>query len=443
VKIDLTHDVSRQGNDLSLFSRIEKDLPDDGDDESEDENSLNIDQIETDDELIGDNEIPIQYSRSDFIGALAVPPPSREELKLMGWELKICDLFLVQSFRVSLNGQRLVFPEHPVVVDSHRVSIASIPGAIVDDVALKLIETLFYRKSSDLQVDDLVDAVGGGTIGRVFTLIEALVAASDEESGNINSEKFNQWLSLSNSESLKSRGESAFSPAAALTSRDYSPSASELLISGGNPRLALVAIAAKNPTSRQLMKSQLGSVNASGDIGDVYKILAGRVDAISKSTAPDWRSQLALRYWYGDGDLTGFEPPVDSVEWRIIQAVVMRKTDELLSLVDIAPKLAPVVLASIALMKTLRPELVSEEHYSRIVRVCSDSLFSCGRWDWAVVCFSLLPQSDQRERLIHEIVSRHADKDLTMVEKFGLISKDKLLAATSLATITYGVSQKQ
>jgi len=435
-RIDLGNDTTSglaaaKRNDLSLFSRIENEFDSEG---NRDDVLIN-----TDDDLVdqsprngGDRSPTGQlYGRSDFIGALAVPPPSREELKKMGWDLKVCDLFLNQSFRVSFgpNGS-VVFPEHPVVVDTFNVTSAAVTTA-TNSHDRELLRTLITEKNS-ISVDALTRNCNPSHKS-VFTLIDALMGEDEStENGNINTKKFNNWLSTINADKIKSRGKAAFSPACAMTSHDYSPSASELLVANGNPRLALAVAAASNETSRRLMKPEFEGLNVDGDIGDVNRILGGNVARVSESTAPDWRSQLALRYWYGEGDLTGFEPPNDSLEWRIIKSVVIGNTDQLVELVDMSPSSICLILATAVLIRAKNPDLVSVEHFNRIVRICSDSLISNGEWDWSVMCLSLLPPCAQRDNLMYDIVARNIDKDCSLIEEFKLISSDKLSAARSI-----------
>ena len=447
--------VEKSRNDLSVFSRIEREVTTpvkvrhDSDldtDNSEEKVDQTMDLTAPEEEKI--------YTRADFIGALAVPPPTREELKAMGWDLKVCDLFLNQSFRASIREDNsVVFPEHPVVYDSYKITSVKSEEKKRHESDPVLLRSAVQKKNLE-QMIDLLDKLP--IEKSVFTLIDALIGTPDSTSSSryypsgspmsdhgedkINTSRFNEWLSRSNAATIESKGSSAFNPAAALTSRHYTPTASELLIASGNPRLALVAAAAANETSRQLMKPQLERVECDNkDVQDVYKILGGNLSDLSSSTAPDWRSQLALRYWYGDGDLTGFEPPEHSIEWRIIKTVVMGDSKELLQLIDSNEDVSLCLVLSVArTIRNIRPDLVSQNHFNHIVRSCADRLLEQKNWQWSVICLSLLPKSDSRDRLMFEIVAKNVEDDCSLVEEFGVLAQDKLVMARAMHELGQG-----
>ena len=397
-------------NDLSLFSRIEYDL-------SRERDRVNEDDAASSMEHDGEREESVlaSYSREDFVGALAVAPPTREELKAMGWDLKLMDLFLNQSFRVAIGiSGTVVVPEHPVVCDSHNIS---------------LINPRESAALSPQQVDQLVALYEKQEVSSsAMSLIHALLEDPSEEGADsgINTSAFNEWLSRVNADRIRSSPSLAFSPSAALSSRDYSPSASELLLKSGHARLALAAAAAHNDTSRRLMKDQLCRIqDANPETQRVAQILGGRIEALDEL---DWRSELALRYWYCDGDLNGFEPPANSIEWRIIRAVVLGDSSELFKLLD-DPSLSvqgkSELFVAMQLVKSKKPELVSDDHLSRVSMALADAILASQNWQLAVVVLAILPTSPQREKVIEDLVARHIDQDCSLLVKLGIISESR------------------
>ena len=441
-------------NDLSVFSRIEREVMTPTK-RREDEDSSELETVEVDQSMdVVAPEVQRIYTRSDFVGALAVPPPTREELKAMGWDLKVCDLFLNQSFRAALKEDNsVVFPEHPVVYDSYKVSVAKMRVQKLNESDTMVLRYTVEKRT----LCEMIDLMQHGSFEKsVFTLIDALIGSSSAEKSTIrfypsgspmsdhgddkiNTARFNEWLSRSNAEIIESRSNRTFSPAAALTSRHYHPTASDLLISSGNPRLALVAAAAANETSRQLMKPQLERVIADETVQDVYRILGGQLGDLSSSTAPDWRSQLALRYWYGEGDLTGFEAPEKSLEWKIIKTVVMGDSREIVQLIDTNEQVSLCLLLAVAItIQNLRSDIVSSSHLNHIVRSCANHLLEQQEWQWAVICLSLLPKSGSRDNMMFEIVAKNVGDDCSLIEEFRVVSEEKLVIARAMHEIGKG-----
>jgi hypothetical protein len=179
--------------------------------------------------------------------------------------------------------------------------------------------------------------------------------------------------------------------------------------------------------SRAIMKSQLSSVADSSDpeAQAVADILGGRCDRLrTEKFNFDWKSELALRYWYSEGDLTGFEPPADSIEWRIIKAVVLKDAKEIARLVDVVSNGEDLFLtfAALWMLRLKKVSLVSDSDLSRVILACSDyALMGKSGIDWQLspVVLSFLPNAGCREQLIKEIISRKKGQDCALLAKLG------------------------
>ena len=433
-------------NDLSLFSRIEKDIFASSQAGAEEEEE----RMQEDDYLEGkrqqnydENDEQEGMFMGENIGALAVAPPNREELKAMGWELKILDLFLNQSFRPSLGlDGKCWMPEHPVVCNTFNVIGVDVfcgssfrkGGSLYDPNAIQsLILTLFENEkkigSKSISWSDLIDKlIQANTNHGVFSLIKALLddSQSSTSSCGINTAAFNEWLSRVNAETIQKDPMLAFSPAVAMCSRHYSPSASDLLVKAGYPRLALAAAAGIDDASRAIMKEQM--VNVVDD--DIHRqgvadILGGRSDSTLKESL-DWKSELALRYWFSEGDLSGFDPPLFSIEWRIIRAVVLRDAKEILRLVDttMSGEDLFMIFAALYLLRLKDESLVNETDFIKIILSCSDlALMKANAtidWQLSPILLTFHPNLAFRERMISEIVSRRQE-DAPLLIKLGII----------------------
>ena len=423
-------------NDLSLFSRLERDLF--AHDEDEEGESIQGD-ASMDREAEISLETPQIYSKDDFVGALAVAPPTRAELKAMGWNLKLMDLFLNQSFRVSLSADgKLVAPEHPVVCETYNVNVVPIKNG--EKLNQQPIVDLVAHRNSDWEtLLDILSSHSG--VESVVSLIRALISQAPEESENaINTAAFNEWLSRVNALKIQADPSLAFSPAAVLSSKHYSPSASELLISLGKPRLALAAAAAMDDTCRRLMQEQLACVQDSDpECQKVASILGGNIEALE---GLDWRTELALRYWYCEGDLTGFEPPANSIEWRIVKAVVLGDSRELLKLLDAdlsLDELSQVFLAMVV-VRMQKPEIVDDTHFLRVTVELSDRILASENVDWQLspMVLSFLPESARREQLIEDIVARNIEEDYGLLVKYKIVSEKSLTAARAVDELAHG-----
>lgn len=428
-------DVHPSRNDMSLFSRLEKDLFTPSEDEMDHE------EAETEDEM--DFHAPAaSFTKEDFVGALAVPPPTREELKNLGWDLKILDLFLGQSFRACVGAKgEVIMPEHPVLCDTYNVATV-VPEATIEGKAGEQLEQLLlaFIDGKNGNWEALVNSVEQAEVESsksVFSLIKALLSGDEQEAESaINTMAFNDWLSKINAVTMQADPTLAFSPAAALCSKDYSPSASELLINAGCPRLALAAAAAMDDTSRRLMKEQLANVQDSdASLQQVADVLGGHCERL---TGLDWKAELALRYWFSDGDLNGFDPPTNSIEWRVIRAVVLGDSSEVFRLIDglncDGSKLF-VILVALALMKQKQPDLVNEDHFNRVVMACSDFVLcnvNAVNWQLSPVALSLLPDTPERTKLIQDIVARNVERGTDLIEKLAIVDSKFLRAARQL-----------
>ncbi len=389
-KIPQKTEKSENLSQISFFAKLDQQLYQDDTDEEED----------TDFEIIAPQEESIENeAATDGYGALAVPPLTREELKALGWDLRICDLFLNQSFRVSVGHNNEIFtPEHPVLCESYklmRVAAQETPETPFEEGILR--EILSGKRKNNPSPPLLP----------IYSLIEALAAESGGD--QIHTSRFNAWLSEQNAKTIQTDSELSFNPASLLTTRDCSPSAAELLIAEGNPRLALVIQALGDETSRQIMKPQLEKI-ADNSKKDVYQILAGRCGEVSAKTLPDWKTQLAARYWFCEGDMTGFKAPEDSLEWKIIKTVILGNSSEIFKLLDQDNVSVVLLLAATLYIRDLKPQLVSGVHFGRIVKATADHILEHPkRFDWtlAVGVLNMLDPTPQRDALIQELETRH------------------------------------
>lgn len=437
-RIDLTHTVPVR-NDLSLFSRIERELGMEVDtEEEESEYSDSEQESQLDDESLVAAEKSVFV---DLVGALAVAPPTRLELIAQGWDLRVCDLFLNQSFRVALDQtQACWFPDHPVIFNQHKVNRVTHFSGEISASDQSLLDVLVANRN--LEADELLDRILATNQSKsAFTLLQALITGGAEQSGaeSINSESFNQWLSQTNAEAMRENPALSFSASAALATRDYAPSASSLLIGSGNPRLALAAAAALDETARVLMRDQLGTVVANDPTTqEVYDILGGKCDKLNHM---DWRAQLALRYWFCEGNLTGFEPPSHSVEWRLIRSVVLNNPVDLINLISDAHGNGAQLILVFVILVILRkrsPSLIPDHRFHHVVKAFADYVLSTPEMDyqWAPILLSFLPESVQRDNLIFDVVSRNIDKDCSKIEELGgILTRDKLIAAKAMREI--------
>ena len=430
-------DSKSSNNDLSLFSRIEREISVNTPSERpRDENEWNEDNENGD-------EYELEMEEREFIGALSVAPPTREELKAMGWDLKVFDLFLNQSFRacMSLEG-KCWFPEHPVVCNTFNVvSVAQDDDKESGDFeSIKaFILMLVEKRGKNTSFNDTLSALitkekNGGDTASLFSLIQALASSPNTTTGGINTKAFNEWLSCANADSIKKNHPTkAFSPASAMCSRHYVPSASEILVKAGYPRLALAAAAGVDDASRAIMKEQMSCIveDDSDERQAVADILGGRCDRLK--SVLDWKAELALRYWFSEGDLTGFEPPSDSIEWRLIRAVVLQDTKELVRLIDSKKARGEDlfnIFAAVWLLKLRSPELVSEKDFHRVVIACSDFVLANAYkidWQFSPVMLSFLPNANLRDKLIHEIVSRKTQNEhgtCPLLIKLGIVNDE-------------------
>jgi nuclear pore complex protein Nup98-Nup96 len=401
-------------NDLSLFSRIEKDLFIPPAVEEEEESWMHGTDAGSLDE---EGPVAPVMSKEDFIGGLAVAPPTREELKSLGWDLKLMDLFLNQSFRVSIGiDGTMAIPEHPVVCDSYNVSVITPTAHGGGEVEEKLVSVFEHKQD-------------WSSTSSTVSLIRALLDGPEEEnSEGFNTVAFNEWLSQVNAQRIRSDPALSFSPAAALCSRDYTPSASELLVKSGHPRLALAAAAAHDDASRRLMNDQMSRIeDDDAETQLVADVLGGNISNLKNL---DWRSELALRYWYCDGDLNGFEPPSNSIEWRVIRAVVLGDSTEMFKLLDSDLSLSELadLMIAVQLVRLKKPELVVENHMMRIAFALADKILASPRsvdWQLAPLVLAFLPKSLQRDKVIEDIVARNIDKDCSLLLRLGIITEQQ------------------
>jgi nuclear pore complex protein Nup98-Nup96 len=427
----------RATNDLSLFSRIEKDLFTPDIDEEED---VYEESGEGDESMDQQNKQAV-FAKEDFVGALAVAPPTREELKALGWDLKVLDLFLNQSFRASYGpGGQLVFPEHPVVCDSHNVEF--VVGKSIEKFNQGYLEklTTLLKSEKTSSWSDLLKLMGESNDSLV-SLITALMPSGDQspssDSGAAATLAFNDWLSRMNADIIRADPALSFSPAAALSSHHYSPSASELLVNSGHPRLALAAAAAADEKSRRLMQDQMSKIrDADPNTHQVAQILGGRLDNLG-SEFDDWEIELALRYWYCEGDMSGFEPPAKALEWRVMNSIVLGESDQLTKLLD-SPDLSGnelfAMLVSIMLIQRKLPLLFSQDQVCKVITACSDYVLTHPSVDWQLspIVLSFLPSSGHRDQLIQDVVLRHADKDCEVLRELAIVSEHTLAAVGEL-----------
>ena len=458
MKIDAHHEGLGGGakNDLSLFSRLEQDLftPED-DEEVEEETSRDDMATDSMDEGAADNANGT-FSREDFVGALAVAPPTREELKAMGWDLRILDLFLNQSFRVAMGLEGDCFlPEHPVVYDSHKISKVENSDTVesAHEIEALILALVGYNHNiSDWsELVSHIESRAGRKFKSVFSLIRALLDAEEGSADNspastgpenINTAAFNEWLSKINADLIQANPALSFSPSATMSSRHYSPSASELLVNSGYPRLALATAAAIDDTSRRLMRDQMSKIKDSDkSLQQVADIIGGHCDRL-KSGGLDWKAELALRYWYNEGDLSGFEPPEDSLEWRIIKSVVLSSSSELFKLSEVGAKTDLfLVFVSLFLLKLKKDSLVDDVHLHRVAIACSDFALANSdvlNWQLSPVILSFLPESAHRDQLIADIVGRNIDRDCSLIEKYGIMNLKDLTGARAAKEMSEG-----
>ncbi len=419
-------------NDLSLFSRLEQDL---FEHEEMEEESVGDLTMEREEKVRIDT--PKLYAKEDFVGALAVAPPTREELKAMGWNLKLMDLFLNQSFRVSFSADgKMVSPEHPVVCEAYNMVVAPTRA----DEKFNQEPIIELVKHMGEEWENLVEILcQHKSVVSVMSLIKALLSESSDE-GSINTAAFNEWLSKGNAARIQADPSLAFSPSAALSSKHYSPSASELLISMGQPRLAMAAAAAMDDTSRRLMQEQLGLVQDSNiETQKIAAILGGNIEALE---GLDWRTELALRYWYCEGDLTDFDPPANSIEWRIVRAVVLGDSLELFKLLDeniILDELGRVFMAMVV-VRMRKPEMIAEEHFLRVTVELSDRILASKNVDWQLspIVLSFLTKSSKRDQMIEDVVARNIEEDYGLLVKFKIVSERSLTAARAMDELAHG-----
>ena len=450
-------------NDLSLFSRIEQELGQ--------RHEQSLDQLDEDEEWVPetmedehqtDRSEAVSFRKEDFVGALAVPPPTREELKQMGWDLKLLDLFQNQSFRacLGLNGV-YYFPEHPVIDDMHKVvrvtgvteSVSCETANEIETLVMTLAQHRDTKNWTDL-IDSMESTVGSGKTGSgfksVFSLIKALfdntpqtdldISPSGREP--INTAALNEWLSKINAEWIRSNPNLAFSPAAAMCSRHYSPTATELLVNSGHPRLALAAAAGIDHNSRRLMEAQMSQIKDSDkSLQRVADILGGNSHKVN---GINWRADLALRYWYTEnGDLSGFEPPASSLEWRLIKTVVLSNSSEILQLKEQLKEGTETFLLFVVvyLLKLRKSSLVQDADLQKVVMSCSDFVLNHPgdlNWQLSPIILSFLPASASKSLLINDVVSRNIEKGYGLIEKLGIVDHEQVVSAKAVHALSDG-----
>jgi hypothetical protein len=208
-------------------------------------------------------------------------------------------------------------------------------------------------------------------------------------------------------------------------------------VNSGHPRLALAAAAAADEKSRRLMQDQMSKIrDADPNTHQVAQILGGRLDNLG-SEFDDWEIELALRYWYCEGDMSGFEPPAKALEWRVMNSIVLGESDQLTKLLD-SPDLSGnelfAMLVSIMLIQRKLPLLFSQDQVCKVITACSDYVLTHPSVDWQLspIVLSFLPSSGHRDQLIQDVVLRHADKDCEVLRELAIVSEHTLAAVGEL-----------
>jgi hypothetical protein len=188
------------------------------------------------------------------------------------------------------------------------------------------------------------------------------------------------------------------------------------------------------------MQEQLRKISDPDPITQqVAAILGGNPGALRNL---DWKAELALRYWYCDGDLNGFDPPASSIEWRIIKCIVLGDSSQLLHLID-TNKLSGTELFSIfialILIRMKKPVLVTDAHFHKIIMACSDYVLSHSvDWQLSPLLLSFLPVSLERTKLIEDIVARNAGKDSSLLVRLKIVDERTVAATKAVKELSDG-----